>query len=294
MLTTQNAGEPYFISRDVRMAGYQGCANQNNTSATNLLSPPIPGSDLEKINAIRGYDAGSGSWLPSLPTQLTSLPMNNTDVFYVRFSSPLATPLVNEMLSKNDTIRVDDRMTIADNDYLVINDCDSVDLFRASSGSSNTLINHAAGQNTSAELSQAYTTTAHVAKFESYAYYIAQTGRNNLNGDPIPALFRMDIAGNAVELVEGVENMQITYGLDTDNDGSVDRLSTANVISTDPADNNSWDKVKTVNISLLVNSIDSASDKQQTYTYNGDTVSTPGDTLLRKQWDIHVTLRNRL
>ena len=285
----------FFLARDIRMVGYQGCSSQDNIQAANLLNPPIPSTDLDKINAIAGFNAQGGNWSPALHASLSGAGvLPETDAFIVRFASSQAAPLSASMATKSDNINVENKIAFAENDYLVIDDCQNVDIFQATSGTSSTSVSHSAGPNLINELTKAFAVPSQVAKFESFGYYIADTGRTNLAGAAINALFRMDIDGNASELVEGVEDMQVLYGLDTNSDNTVDIFTTADLISTDPTANNSWANVLSVRISLLLNSIENVTESPQAYTFNGTTVNDPGDRLARKQWDVYVTLRNRL
>src|SRR5690606_40783055 len=63
----------------------------------------------------------------------------------------------------------------------------------------------------------------------SIAYFIRDTGRTTVAGRPISALWMQSrnagqagVLGAAYELVEGVEDMQLEYGLDTNADGAPD------------------------------------------------------------------------
>ena len=67
-------------------------------------------------------------------------------------------------------------------------------------------------------------------------------------------------AGNAdranEELAEGIEDMQITYGVDTNNDKAVDQYVTANAVA-------DWATVLSVRISLLLASVGLVGEQQQ-------------------------------
>jgi type IV pilus assembly protein PilW len=117
--------------------------------------------------------------------------------------------------------------------------------------------------------------------------------RTNGNGEP--ALYRTRLAasgGNSVrlteELAEGIEDMQITYGEDTNNDKAVDQYITANAVT-------DWSKVLSVRLSLLLASVgtDAYTTEPQQYIFNGATV-TPTDRRLRKVFDTTIAVRNRL
>jgi len=108
------------------------------------------------------------------------------------------------------------------------------------------------------------------------SYYIG----TNPAGEP--ALYRdkldhntITLTSTAEELIEGVENMQITYGVDTDADSNVDVYQDAGSVAT-------WGNVLSVRITLTLVS-------QQDVK-----VGTTGDQLLRKTFTNTIAIRNRL
>jgi type IV pilus assembly protein PilW len=95
------------------------------------------------------------------------------------------------------------------------------------------------------------------------------TGSGDDNGHPIPTLKRLELSYNGaatqwtiVPLVEGIENMQLDYGMDTDGDGY------PNNYITNPATSTDWSNVMAVRINLLARNIDCTASYQDTKTYN--------------------------
>jgi len=117
-------------------------------------------------------------------------------------------------------------------------------------------------------------------------YYIA----NDSNG--VPNLYCLG-SGNATAqpLLEGVENMQVLYGVDTDSDKSANKYLRADQLSS-----SDWLNVVSVRISLLLRTTDNGLATQQTaYSYNGVSVTPSGsDYYLRRVFTTTITLRNRL
>ena len=129
-------------------------------------------------------------------------------------------------------------------------------------------------------------------------------GPDNLpaTADDIPSLFRRTYLGGAVpaivniELIEGVEDMQITYGVDTVGDGLPNAYIPANGISgvvnltTIPG----WQNVVAVRIGLMFSS------PQQTGTdvdvlvrnVNGNNFTPPGDRKRRRVFSMTIDIRN--
>ncbi len=72
------------------------------------------------------------------------------------------------------------------------------------------------------------------------------------NGEPIPTLTRLSLNGQSMTqqtLISGVENFQLEYGVDTDNDQEVEQWLTANNVAS-----SQWDDVMAVRLSVLVRS----------------------------------------
>ena len=170
----------------------------------------------------------------------------------------------------------------------MVSDCTAADVFRAtsvsSSGSTQTIA-HSNFNNTSINLSKTYQSDAEIFIFTSRSYYIA----NGAGGQP--ALWRLDNntatgSDNPVELVEGVENMQILYGEDTDNDRVPNRYFTVNSVG-------NLANVVAVRLSLLIRALDdNLLHAAQTYNYNGANVPAT-DHRLRHVFTTTINLRNR-
>ena len=104
-----------------------------------------------------------------------------------------------------------------------------------------------------------------------------------------PALFKKVNGAPAVEMIEGIENMQILYGEDTDLpvDGTPNYYVPADQVV-------HMSKVVSVRISLLAVSLeDNLTSQPVPYTYNR-TPTTPTDRKLRRVFTSTIALRNRL
>lgn len=124
------------------------------------------------------------------------------------------------------------------------------------------------------------TTAADLRKFYAHIYFVSPcsqpasggstcTGSTDDNGRPIPTLKRLElgVAGGAaafsvVPLVEGIENFQLDYGIDTTGDGSPDSYVTA------PASTADWANVMAIRVNLLARNNDPTTGQQDTKTYS--------------------------
>jgi len=288
-----------FISRDNRMMGFQGCVsrsivpniiidpknpNPNPAPATLAggLSSPLVGSN----NVANNWSVGACG--------AANACVAGTDAITYHFGAGCGGYLTGNMGTVNANIQIPAANSCNINmyDVLMLSDCGSSDIFiatSASSGSGVQTIAHANNQNTTNNLSKLYGSDAEVLVFRSYSFFI----RNNTDGEP--ALWRLDNAKptsttNPIELVEGIENMQILYGADTDAtpDGAANYYVAAGTTGLN------MNQVVSIRVSVLVRSInDGLAAQPVAYTYNGSTV-TPTDRRIRRVFTSTIALRNRL
>lgn len=138
-------------------------------------------------------------------------------------------------------------------------------------------------------------------------------GSDDDDGSPIPTLTRLVLAHDGSNmiftdeaLVEGVEQMQVEYGRDTDGDLTADRYDTAATLNalSGVARRTAWEDVVSVRLALLVRSLtaDASFADTDTYSLVGDrTTATDGAISVaadsthyrRKVFTNVVQLRNR-
>ncbi len=286
-----------LLTGDLRMAGYQGCADLGSIPANVIANnPPVVSFSSEVVKGweIDATMAATPS-SPALPTGLTNM-ISNSDVVSIQHASDTGVKLTGNMLVDNANIQLQPTSLFKANDVLFISDCETVDVFRANNVSNSgtiTTIAHSNSVNTTNKLSKPYGTDASVYAFESNVYYVGNTGRTNGYGNPIMALYKRDVNGVVTELVEGVENIQVLYGERADN-GNM-RYVKANDATLD------MNKVISVRIGLLISSIQEVNRDVDNNTYNvaGTTIGTsgtvthPADKRIRRVFIATVRLRNR-
>ncbi len=285
-----------MLTRDIRMAGYQGCADLGTIPANVIANnPPVVSFGSE---AIGGWEY-TGTWAPALPAQpaaITSLVKANTDVITIKHASATGMQLTGNLLVENANIQVSaNTIGAVANDVLFISDCTTADIFRATNVSSGgtVTIAHASSSNTSNRLSKAYGTDAKVYAFNDSVYFVGPTNRSNRQGQNVFALFRRNGSGTIDELVEGVENMQILYGERADN-GNI-----RYVAATDATLN--MTRVVSIRIALLVHSIEPVNSSVDNTIYNvagtdigvSGTVTHDSDKRIRRVFVTTIKLRNR-
>lgn len=120
-------------------------------------------------------------------------------------------------------------------------------------------------------------------------FFEIDTGNTNTNGAAIFGLYQRNEFNNAETLmVDGVEDFQVLYGVNTNNDNN----KTPDIYQTASAVTN-WERVVSVRIFLLLNSVDNVLGQVQPYTFMGNVVANPGDRMLRREFTATIGVRNR-
>ncbi len=141
-------------------------------------------------------------------------------------------------------------------------------------------------------------TPATYNKLESYTYYSGfQQADCNGNAIGVPTLYRLGLDTNgtprAQEMVRGVENLQVQYGEDSNNNGSPDQYKNADDVT-------DWTMIKSVRLWLLLRDECPSSGyvNQNTYVMgdfgeeNNPPGFTPNDNFRRHLYTTTVMLRN--
>ena len=287
-----------FLSRDLRQAGYTGCTS-NSTFANTLrdASGAIP-SFLDITDLVGGNDNMNGT------DSYNRVPLTGTDVVEVRFADTGGGCDVDSHNPNAASISCEANHSFKSGDVLIVTDCSHTAVFQQSNTNNNNTISvivHNTGSGTDnctkglgTPVQCTTNGTAYqfnngtVMRMNAYRYYVA----NNTLGEP--ALYRESISTTAgttgiaaSELVEGIENMQILYGEDTNSDGTANYYVPFDEIA-------DADDIISMRVSLLVRSIeDNIVQGNQVINYNG-AVSTFNDGHLRKVFTSTIALRNRL
>ncbi|MDO8703483.1 MAG: PilW family protein [Sulfuricaulis sp.] len=303
-----------FITTDVRMAGYIGCANANTTTVQNHLNSPTSyGTNHALGQYIYGhtYTGTTGGtalsdWTPALPGSpyfSAGDVQPYTDVVVVRRASETGVTLGVTMSDTSADLKIDSNPGgLVNNDIVMISDCSNADLLQITgpasmgAGTNNLVHNTGAGSpgNTTKPLSKAYGPDAQVMKLTTRIYYIGK--RSGAAATDPPSLFRKDMgtsgAISAQELVEGVEKMKVVYGVDTEltPDNTPNIYKTANNVAA-----SEWSKVVSVRFGLLVRTtskVDQTADTKP-YTLVGQAIGAPfNDNFRRQVYTSTVQLRN--
>lgn len=122
---------------------------------------------------------------------------------------------------------------------------------------------------------------AEMGILSSKLLYVGKSGRVNENGHPVDALYCTDLNNRTLELIEGVEHLQISYGISSHN----------NFVFYSGDEISDWRLVSRVRVSILLNSIEDGLLKPKKYQVNDHEVM-PHDRLMRKWWTFEWSLKS--
>lgn len=268
-----------LMQREIRMAGYSGCRTLSSLQPNVVADNPPDFSEV--ADGIQGFNNGSGWANPTSTTRVAG-----TDVLTVTHASGNGVPLTSDMADLAAPVQVSSQTTvISDSQLLLVSDCQMVDMFRASTVTENSgtyTINHTNATNTSDLLSTTYKENAMVMTMASTTFFVGV----NAGGEGSLYMVPLDSA-TAVELVTGVQDMQLLYAVDTDADRLPDSYVDASAVT-------DWATVLGVNVGLLLNTDDNVAADPQPLVFNGASANPSSDKRLRTSFWSAVALRNRM
>lgn len=277
-----------FLTYDIRNAGYKG----ECTDAPNILlnDDGANYADLYDLSeGLKGWNDpanGTPSWVAS---------RSGGDVILIKHAANASGSTASGNTQLNaDTINLSGPSSIKQNAIIIVSDPLGCDVFQnrandnassLSRGNTGTPGNKNPG---AYNFSHTFNNSMEILTMQSATYYIGN-GANEL-----PALRRITYNTGAAadeELVDGIQNMQISYGI-TDVNKQVTDYQTANQGGT-------WSKVKwqsiaSVRIDLLAVSADTnVLEANQVIAFNGANVTIPNRRLART-FSTTIAIRNRL
>lgn len=280
-----------FLTYDIRMAGYLGCMSRVS-SITNTLNNstdylynfgiPIQGNN---------WNAATSAWLPAADSSIIT-PLNGSDIITIRSVNPNGATVTQHPGGTppgSADLKLSSNPGINDCDIAIVSDCQTAAVFQITNFNAANNNNTVHNTGTCTPPGPGNATQALGKSYVGAELFLAQTISYYIRSNPggIPALYRRRNANTVEELVEGIEQMQILYGVDTDSDNVADRYLTANNVT-------NWNTVASVRISLLARTIDNNITSQSlTYTYNGANI-TATDRRIRRVFTSTIALRNRL
>lgn len=300
------------MAADIRTAGFLGCFG-DDFQVINILRQ-IAGSNsyLYDFNvAVQGHEASGNTWAPTADfATLFPNAVVGSDLLTLRGTSGSGIRVTQRAVSSAAAVMVEGTAIEPNNDLqageiAVVSDCRNATIFQITNlNNDSSTVTHAPGNAGSGQfvpgnavmsdtppppcvpggLCADYAPPeAELLRLSTISYYV----RPGQNG--IPSLWRRAGTDAWVELVEGVESLQILYGEDTDAtaDGTANRYVTADQVG-------DFDDVVSIRLSLLLRTIENNLVAQsQQYFFNGATVGAT-DRAVRRVFNATIGIRNRL
>lgn len=310
------------LAYDVRMAGYTGCSLEGEL--TNTVDNPAASNWKYSSLSLVGYEQGNSN----VPSEFAADVKAGTDVIIVHRGEPNETVTVESHTPSNNKIVLTDGGNFEVGELLVIAsancgnmaifqktgpaDPDSTEVLHANSGTTPGNCYHAlsgpSGTNFPAyDCSSvpasgdglSYPSGSTIMRYLSNAYYVKTSPATGL-----PTLFKQTLVASggaassqARELISGVEDLEIVYGVDNDAtpDDTVDRyLSASSITAQVGASGNSyvaWDRVISARITLVLRSMREVFPQATSVDLgDGDTFN---DRFMRQKISSTVRIRNR-
>ncbi len=275
-----------FISRDIQKAGYRGCFSNNEQMKVNINNPDLNTPyEFDLREAVRGYNAaGVDIWSPAL-TELPNIDdpgsefvngtgidlgevITGTDVLTLRNAVQQD---VEVRLAVNNTPQTDPLIVISppdgvaglgfgELDLALVHDCEKATIFHVTdiddtTNAPNITLQHTlltdpwANADNFLAIKNIFEDDAYVSGIETNIYFIAPgTGMNNVGETPL-SLWRKAGTSAPVELVEGIEDLQVLFGVSTDGDSTPNQYLLANEVL-------DWKEVTMIRVTVVANTID--------------------------------------
>jgi type IV pilus assembly protein PilW len=243
-----------MLRRDIRMAGFWGCNSNISTISSNLNSPANY-VDIT-LGGISGTDGAAGA--PDTITLQGAYSSGLNVNSHSQAAASFATPAGNDLKQF---------------EIIVVSDCTKADISQISNatpGSGSVVVNTGVGVPGNATKPPQYPPGSTIYHVRKLTYSI----QNDASGQP--GLF-LNEDGVDQEVVEGVEDMQIVYGEDTDGDGTANRYVPAGTAGLN------MENVVSVRVALTLRTLED----------NVALTSASGDRRIRNTFDTTVVLRNR-
>lgn len=283
-----------FVSRSARNSGFYGCDPENDKIYNTLNANWGQMFELDLTVPVQGFDGtGNGNGIADWSPSLAALPRNVGGTAIIPANGIDITTLVplSDILVLRYQIAPGYRITqqidpnadpIIENngdvdfevgDYAVISDCEQAAIFRITglSGGANLTLARNTGTGTfdnraGVSLSQqglAYGNSLDhagsvVAKVNTDIFFVAESTNENNRGDAVTSLWRKRGTDAPVELVEGISDLQILFGIDStpsDDESSANRYVTYGAVG-----NNI---VRSIRVSIEANTVDVVSDSPE-------------------------------
>ena len=236
-----------LLSENIRVAGFYD--NYASSGAATAVPQPCTLTAITNatsninvlLHHVQGYNAATASSaIASPPCSITSL-KNGSDILVLRRVS---------------TSNILATAAVATTAYFQVTNCatDAPPTYKLARGSAGFTALHKKNCSTASDL----------RPFVEQTYFVSP---DNVAGDGIPTLKRIELdptgAFVTTPLVEGIEFMQVEYGLDTNSDGAADSYTNCSACTF-----NDWPNIVSIKAYIIARNIETTKNYTDTKTYS--------------------------
>jgi type IV pilus assembly protein PilW len=281
-----------MMTRDLRMSGYRGCLRDTGRVVNTLNNPAAYLYNF--AFHVQGSESNGAGWSPAVDASVVPVEPG-TDVLTLRTVRDNVTIVRQAMPQSSADLKVEANLNPApfatQGDIVLVSDCGGAAIFQITNYTqTNGNIVHNAGVaapapgNATKNLGRRYPVGAEISLISTVSYFVRQgsAGRG-------PSLWRRIGTSTPEELVEGVENLQVQYGEDTDGDNVPDDYRNADLVA-------DWRRVTAVRAALLATASGQPLSQPDPRRFEmlDEWVGPFNDRRLRRVITVTVGLRNRL
>lgn len=282
-----------LISRDLRSVGYKGkCLNDVNVLLD--TSHADYRADLFDLDdAIAGWENAGGAYAGEMKDYRPQ-----TDVMFLKHAANATGATAGGVTPANAAaIVLTQAGGVEQGEIVVVSDALGCDMFQNVAAPNAAALSRGAGGKfppgnripATAQFSHQYDERMEILTLSSNIYYIGKA-----SGGADPALYALKrlsygrgTAPQDVELIEGVHDMQIRYGIDTNADREADRYVTAEDVP-------QWRQVVSAQVCLVAVSTEpNVAPEETSVSCHGENIAIP-DRRIGQAFTATVALRNRL
>lgn len=296
----------YALTRDLRMSGYTGCAQGLSAAPSLTVAAGGRHARYGSVNIIARAAIAAGVSANGVMAQplgqprageLPAAALASTDAIRIAYMRDAGVRVADAPVA-NDNIKITANPARWDaGDILLVTDCVAADIFAATNiGQSASgpwiTVAHAKSRrgNNTDRLSRRYPPNARVLRPAAFVYYIGASSHTDAAGNALPALYRKPVfpaPKPAKQLVLGISALTLRYGVDTDNDQSLDRYVAATSVLR-------WENVLAVRLGFVAASARRSGGANPALKLFGSALDTPDDGRLRRVFSTTVALRTRV
>ena len=306
-----------WLQSDLRGAGFMGCAGTSDFVDNQVTNGDVASELKDLDNILEGREKGGATWQPAntnwLPSNQANLDEtiaalagvtemeNGSDAFTIRGFDFVGFGVVNDADTAATSITLTLNPGLVTDQIVAITNCAGGTVFQVASDTTSATVNIDASDALTREFEGEHLDSgsnsltprqfpSFLHSYHAYRYYVRPFhATNNPFG---PSLWRvsLDSSGTPInmEVVPGVENMQILYGEDTGGASSPDTYRTANNVV-------NWTAVKSIKIGLLIRSVNAYGndDVPTSFQLLDETIATANDRRRRRVFVTEIAIRNR-